>query len=356
MSTDLYTFPVTKTSESKIKYFDWDHLDFGKNFSDHMFLMEYKDGEWGQGEIVPFANLTMHPAMSAIHYGQSIFEGLKANRTVNNEVSIFRPDMNARRFNESAERMCMPTISEDLFVEAIRQLVALDDEWVTSREGHSLYIRPFMFATDELVGIRPSRTYKFLIITTPVGHYYSEPVNVKIEKSYTRAVSGGVGRAKAAGNYAASMYPALQAQKEGYHQLVWTDAAEHKYIEESGTMNIVFQIGDKLITPDENHDTILRGITKRSVFEIAEKWGVTVEERMITVAEIIEAAENGSLKDAFGAGTAATIAPIAMIGYEGNKYMLPPVEERLLSNKIKKYLGDLKTGRIADEFGWNLLV
>ena len=356
MSTDLYTFPVTKTSESKIKYFDWDHLDFGKNFSDHMFLMEYKDGEWGQGEIVPFANLTMHPAMSAIHYGQSIFEGLKANRTVNNEVSIFRPDMNARRFNESAERMCMPTISEDLFVEAIRQLVALDDEWVTSREGHSLYIRPFMFATDELVGIRPSRTYKFLIITTPVGHYYSEPVNVKIEKSYTRAASGGVGRAKAAGNYAASMYPALQAQKEGYHQLVWTDAAEHKYIEESGTMNIVFQMGDKLITPDENHDTILRGITKRSVFEIAEKWGVTVEERMITVAEIIEAAENGSLKDAFGAGTAATIAPIAMIGYEGNKYMLPPVEERLLSNKIKKYLGDLKTGRIADEFGWNLLV
>ena len=356
MSTDLYTFPVTKTSESKIKYFDWDHLDFGKNFSDHMFLMEYKDGEWGQGEIVPFANLTMHPAMSAIHYGQSIFEGLKANRTVNNEVSIFRPDMNARRFNESAERMCMPTISEDLFVEAIRQLVALDDEWVTFREGHSLYIRPFMFATDELVGIRPSRTYKFLIITTPVGHYYSEPVNVKIEKSYTRAASGGVGRAKAAGNYAASMYPALQAQKEGYHQLVWTDAAEHKYIEESGTMNIVFQIGDKLITPDENHDTILRGITKRSVFEIAEKWGVTVEERMITVAEIIEAAENGSLKDAFGAGTAATIAPIAMIGYEGNKYMLPPVEERLLSNKIKKYLGDLKTGRIADEFGWNLLV
>jgi branched-chain amino acid aminotransferase len=298
----------------------------------------------------------MHPAMSAIHYGQAIFEGLKANRTVNNEVSIFRPDMNAKRFNESAERMCMPTIPEDLFVEAIRQLVALDDEWVTFREGHSLYIRPFMYATDELVGIRPSRTYKFLIITTPVGHYYSEPVNVKIEKSYTRAASGGVGRAKAAGNYAASMYPAMQAQKEGFHQLVWTDAAEHKYIEESGTMNIVFQIGDKLITPDENHDTILRGITKRSVFEIAEKWGVEVEERMITVAEIIEAAKNGSLKDAFGAGTAATIAPIAMIGYEDEKYVLPPVEERLLSNKIKKYLGDLKTGRIADEFGWNLLV
>jgi len=356
MSTDLYTFPITKTSESKIKYFDWDHLDFGKNFSDHMFLMEYDNGSWGQGEIVPFANLSMHPAMSAIHYGQAIFEGLKANRTVNDEVVLFRPDMNARRFNRSAERMCMPTIPEDLFVEAIRQLVALDNEWVTFREGHSLYIRPFMYATDELVGIRPSRTYKFLIITTPVGQYYSEPVNVKIEKSYTRAASGGVGGAKAAGNYAASMYPALQAQNEGYHQLIWTDAAEHKYIEESGTMNIVFQIGNKLITPDENQDTILRGITKRSVFEIAEKWNVEVEERMVTVAEIIEAARNGSLKDAFGAGTAATIAPIAMIGYEDEKFMLPPVEERLLSNKIKKYLGDLKSGRIADEFGWNLYV
>ena len=356
MSIDQHTFPVTKTSDSKIKYFDWDHLDFGKNFSDHMFLMEYSDGAWEQGEIVPFANLIMHPAMSAIHYGQSIFEGLKANRTANGGVSIFRPDMNAKRFNESAERMCMPSIPEELFVEAIRQLVSLDDEWVTSREGHSLYIRPFMYATDELVGIRPSRTYKFLIITTPVGQYYSEPVNVKIEKSYTRAASGGVGRAKAAGNYAASMYPALQAQKEGYHQLVWTDAAEHKYIEESGTMNIVFQIGNKLITPDENHDTILRGITKRSVLQVAEMWGVEVEERMVTIKEIVEAAKNGSLKDAFGAGTAATIAPIAMIGYEDEKFMLPPVEERMLSNKIKKYLGDLKTGRIEDVFGWNLIV
>lgn len=356
MSIDQHTFPVTKTSDSKIKYFDWDHLDFGKNFSDHMFVMEYSDGVWGQGEIVPFANLTMHPAMSAIHYGQSIFEGLKANRTIDGKVSVFRPDMNAKRFNESAQRMCMPSIPEGLFVEAIRQLVSLDDEWVTSREGHSLYIRPFMYATDELVGIRPSRTYKFLIITTPVGHYYSEPVNVKIEKSYTRAASGGVGRAKAAGNYAASMYPALLAQKEGYHQLVWTDAAEHKYIEESGTMNIVFQIGDKLITPDENHDTILRGITKRSVLQVAEMWGVEVEERMITIQEIVEAAKNGTLKDAFGAGTAATIAPIAMIGFEDEKFMLPPVEERVLSNKIKKYLSDVKVGRIEDEFGWNLIV
>lgn len=356
MSTELFTFPITKTSDSKIKYFDWDHLDFGKNFSDHMFMMEYKDGAWCPGEIVPFANISMHPAMSALHYGQSIFEGLKAIRTDDNQINVFRPDMNAKRFDESAKRMCMPPLPEGLFVEAVRQLVGLDSEWVTTRDGHSLYIRPFMFGTDELVGIRPSETYKFIIITTPVGHYYSEPVNVKIEKYYTRAASGGVGRAKAAGNYAASMYPAQQAMKEGYHQLIWTDAASHKYIEESGTMNVVFQIGDKLITPDENHDTILRGITKKSVLAIAAKWGIEIEERMITVEEVIEAAKNGTLKDAFGAGTAATIAPIAMIGYDDEKYVLPPVEDREISNRIKKYLGDLKAGRIEDEFGWNFIV
>ena len=347
---------IIKTNKSRLKEVNFSNLPFGTVFSDHMFICKYKDGKWVEPKIIPYGPIEMNPGAKVLHYGQSIFEGLKANRTIDGKVSVFRPDMNAKRFNESAERMCMPSIPEGLFVEAIRQLVSLDDEWVTSREGHSLYIRPFMYATDELVGIRPSRTYKFLIITTPVGHYYSEPVNVKIEKSYTRAASGGVGRAKAAGNYAASMYPALLAQKEGYHQLVWTDAAEHKYIEESGTMNIVFQIGDKLITPDENHDTILRGITKRSVLQVAEMWGVEVEERMVTIQEIVEAAKNGTLKDAFGAGTAATIAPIAMIGFEDEKFMLPPVEERVLSNKIKKYLSDVKVGRIEDEFGWNLIV
>ena len=242
MSVSTINFSIQKSEISNINSVDWDNLPFGKVFSDHMFLMEYADGEWKKGEIMPFQNISMHPAMSAIHYGQSIFEGLKAYRTINNEVNIFRPDMNAKRFAESSKRMCMPEVPEEIFVEAVRKLVEIDSNWVTNKPGYSLYIRPFMFSTDELVGIKPSDTYKFMIITSPVGMYYSEPVRVKIEEHYTRAAIGGVGRAKAAGNYGASLYPAKQCQLQGFHQLVWTDAKEHKYIEESGTMNIVFMI------------------------------------------------------------------------------------------------------------------
>ena len=356
MSVSTINFSIQKAENSNINAVDWDNLPFGKVFSDHMFLMEYADGEWKQGAIMPFQNISMHPAMSAIHYGQSIFEGLKAYRTVNNEVNIFRPDMNAKRFAESAKRMCMPEVPEELFLEGIRKLVEMDSNWVTNRPGYSLYIRPYLFATDELVGIKPSDTYKFMIITSPVGMYYSEPVRVKIEEHYTRAAIGGVGRAKAAGNYGASLYPAKQCQMQGFHQLVWTDAKEHKYIEESGTMNIVFQIGGKLITPSEDADTILRGITKRSVLEVAKKWGVEVEERKVLVEEIVTAAKNGTLEDAFGAGTAATIAQIAIIGYKDERLELPPLEGRTLSNKIKAYMDDMKAGRIDDEFGWNFKV
>jgi branched-chain amino acid aminotransferase len=356
MSVSTINFSIQKAENSNLKAVDWDNLPFGKVFSDHMFLMEYADGVWQQGEIIPFQNISMHPAMSAIHYGQSIFEGLKAYRTVNNEINIFRPDMNAKRFAESAKRMCMPEVPEDIFLEAIRKLVELDSNWVTNRPGYSLYIRPYLFATDELVGIKPSDTYKFMIITSPVGMYYSEPVRVKIEEHYTRAAIGGVGRAKAAGNYGASLYPAKQCQLQGFHQLVWTDAKEHKYIEESGTMNIIFQIGGKLITPSEDADTILRGITKRSVLEVAKKWGVEIEERKVSVEEIITAAKNGTLEDAFGAGTAATIAQIAIIGYREERLELPPLEGRTISNKIKVYMDDMKTGRINDDFCWNFKV
>jgi branched-chain amino acid aminotransferase len=264
--------------------------------------------------------------------------------------------MNAQRFKESAERMCMPPVPEDIFVEAVRKLVEIDREWVSGRDGYSLYIRPFLFATDELVGIKPADTYKFMIITSPVGMYYSEPVRVKIEEHYTRAAKGGVGRAKAAGNYGASLFPAKQCQIQGFHQLVWTDAIEHKYIEESGTMNIVFQMDGKLITPTEESDTILRGITKRSLIELAQSWGVEVEERKVSVEEIVQAVKNGKLEDAFGAGTAATIAQIAVIGYRDELLELPPLESRTLSNKIKNHLDALKTGRIEDQFGWCLKV
>ena len=225
---------------------DWENLPFGKVFTDHMFVMEYRDGSWSNPRITPFQNIEMHPAMSAIHYGQSIFEGLKAYRQHDGRLSVFRPDMNAKRFNESAKRMCMPEVPESWFIEAIRSLVKTDADWAPNKKGYSLYIRPFMFATDAWVGIKPSETYTFMVILSPVGNYYSEPVRVKIEPHYTRAAKGGVGRAKAAGNYGASMYPAKFAQDNGFHQLVWTDAKEHKYIEESGTMNLMFVINKVL--------------------------------------------------------------------------------------------------------------
>lgn len=352
MSGVSLQFPITLNTDSHLSAVNWDLLPFGKIFSDHMFVMEYANGAWQQGEILPFGPIAMHPAMSAIHYGQSIFEGMKAYRNQNNEVIMFRPQLNAHRFSKSAARMCMPEIPEELFLAAVKQLVATDANWVTNKPGYALYIRPFMFATDEFIGIKPSDTYKFVIICSPVGAYYAEPVRVKIEEYYTRAAIGGVGGAKAAGNYAASLYPARLAQQEGFHQLVWTDAKTHTFIEESGTMNIMFVINDTLITPSEDADTILRGTTKKTVLEIAALFGIPIEERPVTVAEIIAAAKNGTLQDVFGAGTAATIAPIALIGYRDQKIELPALESRHISLKIKSYLDGLKSATIADTHNW----
>jgi branched-chain amino acid aminotransferase len=314
--------------------------------------MEYRDGEWQNPEITPFGTIPFHPATSAIHYGQSIFEGMKANKSPEGEVLIFRPDMNAKRFQESCKRMAMPIIPENLFVECVRKLVDIDRAWIPNKEGYSLYIRPFMFSTDEFVGIRPSDTYKFMIFACPVGAYYSEPVNVLIEEHYTRAAEGGVGRAKAAGNYGASLFPARLGQQKGYHQLLWTDAKTHEFIEESGTMNIVFVINGIILSPTEDSDTILRGITKRSVLDVAASWGYEIEERRITVIEVIEAIKDGSCTEAFGAGTAATIAHINKIGFRGEDYFIPAIESRTFSNRVEKYLNDLKSGLSEDTFGW----
>ena len=352
MAISELTISVEQCNVSAVNKVDWDNLPFGRVFTDHMFIMEYADGKWQEAKIIPFQDISMHPAMSAIHYGQSIFEGLKAYKHADGRLSIFRPDMNAKRFNESAMRMCMPEVPEDLFIESIRKLVEVDAAWVPNKPGFSLYIRPFMFATDTWVGIKPSDTYKFMILLSPVGNYYAEPVRVKIEPYYTRAAQGGVGRVKAAGNYGASLYPAKQAQDHNFHQLVWTDAKEHKYIEESGTMNIVFIIDGVMVTPSEDADTILRGITKRSVIEIAKAWGIPVEERKVAVQEIVDAHRNGTLQDAFGAGTAATVAQIVKIGYRDEVLELPPIETREISNKIKDHLDGIKAGKVKDEFGW----
>lgn len=356
MLQETITFKVRPTTASKINQVDWENLPFGKVFADHMLVMDYANGAWQEPEIVPFGPIDFHPATSAIHYGQSIFEGLKAYKNKDGEVRIFRPDMNGKRFIESCERMCMPTIPEQMFVECVRKLVEMDQNWIPDREGYSLYIRPFMFATDEFVGIKPSETYKFMIFTCPVGMYYSEPVRVKIEEHYTRAAEGGVGRAKAAGNYGASLFPAKQGQLLGFHQMLWTDAKTHEYIEESGTMNIMFVINGKLVTPSEESDTILRGITKRSVIEVAKSWGMEVEERRVSVKEIIEGIKDGSVTECFGAGTAATIANILKMGYRDEILELNPIENRPFSLKMSQYLDDLKAGRVEDVFGWTLKV
>lgn len=352
MSNQSAPIKITRTSHSRLKEVDWSHLPFGKVFSDHMLVMDYANGAWQSPEIVPYGNLTLSPATSTIHYGQSVFEGMKASKTESGEVFLFRPEMNARRFRESCERMCMPALPDQVFIDLIKALVDLDRDWISTQPDASLYIRPFMFATDDYVGIRPSDAYKFIIFTCPVGAYYSEPVNVKVEEQYTRAAPGGVGRAKTAGNYAASLYAAKLGQAQGFHQLLWTDAVEHQYIEESGTMNIMFVMDGVLLTPSEEGDTILQGTTKRTVLDIAQSWGMPIQERRISVTEIVAAIKEGRLTEAFGAGTAATIAHIAKIGYRDQLLELPPIAKRTFSNKVKQYLDDLKAGKIADSQNW----
>lgn len=348
---DTLNIDITTVQASKISSVDFDNLKFGQVFADHMFVAEYKNGQWQDFKITPYEQLKLSPATSVLHYGQSIFEGMKAYKNAAGEVLIFRPEANHQRMNASAQRMCMPEIPEEVFLGGLNQLLSIDKDWVPSKPGCALYIRPFMFATDEYVGIRPSDTYKFIIFCCPVGAYYAEPVRVKVETQYTRSCEGGTGAAKAAGNYAAALYPAKLAQSQGYHQLVWTDAKEHKYIEESGTMNIMFVINDTLITPAAT-DTILKGITRDSVLTLARKWGMKVEERKVAVEEVIEALKNGTLKEAFGTGTAATIAQIALINCHGADYTLPPIETRKFSNKVLQTLDAIKTCQLEDEFGW----
>ena len=343
---------ITKTQNSRLATIDWNHLPFGRIFTDHMLSMDYANGAWQQAHIMPFGPLSLNPGNATLHYGQSIFEGMKAVRAKDGRITLFRPEMNAKRFNESCLRMCMPQIDETLFIDLIKQHVAHEQQWIPNTDNASLYIRPFIFATDDFLGVRPSESYKFMILTCPVGAYYAEPVSVKIEEHYTRAAEGGVGRAKTAGNYAASLYPTKLANDEGFHQLIWTDSKEHKYLEESGTMNLVLVIDGVIVSPSEDSDTILRSVVKRSVVELAKHWGMPVEERRISVEEVVQAIREGRLTDAFGAGTAATIAPIAKIGYRGEVFDLPPVAERVVSNKIKAYMDGIKTGDCADELNW----
>ena len=342
---------ISKSAESRISQVDFNNLQFGKVYSDHMFIADYADGEWKDLRIVPYGDISISPANTTLHYASTIFEGLKANRSENGDILVFRPEANAKRMRESAERMCMPPVPEELFMGALDELLRLDSQWVPSNPGTSLYIRPFQLAMDPYVGIRPSDTYQFLIITCPVGAYYAEPVKVKIETHFTRAAKGGTGFAKTGGNYAAALKPAVDAQKEGFNQLIWTDAKNHEYVEESGTMNLMFIKNDTLLTAPTG-DTILKGITRDSIIQIAKDKGLKVEERPIKVTEVIESIKDGSMQEAFGAGTAATVAQIKMIHHDGVDYHLPPVEGWKYSPNFLDTLNMIKTGQAPDPHNW----
>lgn len=316
-----------------------------------MLVADYIDGAWQQAEIVPFADIPVSPSLSALHHAQAIFEGMKAFKNKSGEVIFFRMEDNYNRMNISAERMCMPAIPREIFVDGIKQLVDLDRDWIPTGEGQALYLRPVMFSSDTAIGVKPSENYKLIIMTMPTGAYYLEPLKVWIETKYSRSALGGTGYAKAAGNYGGAMYPSKLAAQHGYHQLLWTDSVNNEAIEESGSMNVMFVFDDVLVTP-ALHSSMLAGLTRDSILRIARDWGMKVEEREVTVTELLQKYKEGSVKEAFGVGTAANIAHIATIGHKDLVMQLPPLNERTFANKMYDHLFAYKRGELADNYGW----
>ena len=346
---------IRPVQKSRIKSVDFDDLSFGTIFSDHMFVCDYTDGAWGVPEIIPYAPIQLDPSASALHYGQAIFEGMKAYKDDHRDVWLFRPDQNIKRLNKSAERLAIPQFPEDLFLEGLHKLIDLDRDWVQSGVGNSLYIRPFMFASEACVQASPAKEYRIMIICTPVSSYYSSgEVRVKIADHFSRAPQGGTGYAKAAGNYAGQFYPTQLAIDEGYQQIIWTDAATHQYIEEAGTMNLFFYIGDKLITAPTS-DSILDGVTRKSVLELAKDLGIQVDTRQLSVSELVEGSKNNTLKEIFGSGTAVVVLPIHGFGYKGENFQLPKSEDSL-ALKLKSELTSIQYNRADDPYGWRVKV
>ena len=346
-------FDITPVHTSRLDDVDFDNLAFGQVFSDHMFVMDYVDGKWQRGEISAYGPMTFSPAMMSLHYGQAIFEGMKAFRQPDGGVSLFRPGANIKRFNFSARRMSMPEVPEDIFLQSLVEMIKLDHGWVPSNPDSALYIRPFMFATEAHVGVRPSQSYRFCIFTCPVGAYYTKAVRVKVEQHFTRAAHGGTGAAKAAGNYAGSLYPTELAKSEGYDQILWTDGATHTAVEECGTMNVAFVINGKMVVP-KTSDTVLSGVTRASAIHLMEHQGIEVEERRVTVQELKDAAEAGTLTEAFGLGTAATVSPICTLGLPGKDWDLPSFDAWSVAPLVKSTLDGVRYGTGEDPFGWNL--
>ncbi len=347
------------TTQKKVKP-DYANLGFGKYFTDHMFMMNYTEGEgWHDARVVPFQNLSLSPATAVFHYAQEMFEGLKAYKTADGKVQLFRPQKNIERLNNTNRRMCIPEIDPDDVLQAIKAVVKTDEDWIPEEEGKSLYIRPFIIATDPMLGVHPSHSYLFCIILSPVGAYYAtgiNPVKIYVEPEYVRAVKGGTGFAKVGGNYAASLKGQEVAEKLGYAQVLWLDGIHHKYVDEVGAMNVFFVIDGEIVTPTLENGNILPGVTRDSAIQLLRSWGYKVSERLLSIDEIREAADNGKLDEAFGTGTAAVISPIGELNEAGkvmiiNEGKIGPISQRLYNN-----LTGIQWGTVEDTMGWTVLV
>ena len=346
---------IVLANKSKIESVDFENLEFGKIFTDHLFVCKYSNNSWGEGKIMPYDDFLVSPSARVFHYGQAIFEGMKCFRSDNDSLILFRPEENFKRFNKSSSRMAIPEITENIFFDGLTELLKIDKDWVKKGDGNALYLRPFVFASEASINASEASEYTFMIICCPAKSYYgNQKIKVKIEEKYSRAAKGGVGYAKAAGNYAAQFYPTSIAIEEGYQQIIWTDSNNHKSIEEAGTMNLFFRIGNKLITSPTS-DSILDGITRKSIIELAKKENINIEERIITVDELLESSKTGELKEIFGTGTAVVVLPIKAFGYQSNDYQLPKIDDSW-SSMLKKKLMDIQYDKSSEYDKWKLKI
>ncbi|KAB1157651.1 branched-chain amino acid aminotransferase [Flavobacterium luteum] len=353
-TTQTSKIEIIKATTTKINSVDFENLSFGAVFTDHLFECDYKNGEWQKPVVKPYAPFLIDPSTRVFHYGQAIFEGMKAYKDDNNDVWLFRPDENYKRFNKSAVRMAMPEVPEYIFMEGLNELLRLDESWIKKGKGNTMYIRPFMIATGTGVVANPSDDYKFMILLSPARSYYSGEVKVLIAEHFSRAANGGIGAAKAAGNYAAQFYPTNLANKEGFQQVIWTDDATHTMLEEAGTMNVFFRINDTLLTAPVS-ERILDGVTRKSLIDLAKSKGINVEVRPVLVQELVEASKNGTLKEIFGAGTAAVVNPIVGFSYRDVYYELPKIENSY-ALQLKEHLTNIQHKLADDTFGWTVKV
>ncbi|HEX8040046.1 MAG TPA: branched-chain amino acid aminotransferase [Chryseosolibacter sp.] len=356
MSILTSSIPVERIKNSRIGEVDFKNLEFGAHLADHMLIAEYDKGQWNGLKIVPYGEIRITPAMLSLHYGQSVFEGMKAFRTKNGDINIFRPQKHLERLNRSLDRMCMPPVPEEMFLSGLQALIEVDHQWVPQGDGATLYIRPLVFATESRLGVKVSDTYKFVVMTSPVGPYQSKPYRLKVENHFVRTAEGGTGFAKCAGNYGGAFYPTQIARKEGFDQILWTDHKEHRYIDEVGMMNVMFVMGGKLITPKLT-SAILEGVTRDSILTLVKDLALCpVEERKISMDEIKEGFTKGTLTEAFGTGTAAVVAPIAVIHIDGTDYQIPVAGPTSIQQIVKEKLNKMRLGIEPDPYGWNYIV